>query len=197
MTAHAEISADGAASVLPRALDIQDTGWGFVVTERTGLLSSELVTEAALKFLAVTLLFAACAQWLLPGSLFAGEVLLMKLALTGTLCGVALVLFRFADRGFLPELQVDAVLREIRLAARNAHGASRLVNRIPMRDIEEFFVQPCADQPEATELLFRVTGLAEPVRIAAGTVADLAPVLQRLARDLRSPRERVALRMAG
>jgi hypothetical protein len=110
---------------------------------------------------------------------------------------VALVLFRFADRGFLPELQVDAVLREIRLAARNAHGASRLVNRIPMRDIEEFFVTPSSDQPEATELFFRVTGLAEPVRIAAGSVADLAPVLQRLARDLRTPRERVELRMAG
>ena len=48
MTAHAEITADGAASALAPALEIRDTGWGFVVTERTGLLSSEIVTEAAL-----------------------------------------------------------------------------------------------------------------------------------------------------
>jgi hypothetical protein len=53
------------------------------------------------------------------------------------------------------------------------------------------------DRPGVTELCFRVVGLAEPVRIAAGPVTDLAPVLERLTRDLRTPRERVELRMAS
>jgi hypothetical protein len=179
------------------ALEIRDTGWGFVVTELPGGPSWEIASEAILKFLALTVALAAFAQWLLPGSIFAGDVVVMKLGLTAALGCLAFVLFRFADRGFLPELQVDAALREIRVGARNAHGATRVVNRIPMRDIEEFFVRACADQPGTTELCFRVAGLSEPVRIAAGTVADLAPVLERLARDLRTPRERVALRMAG
>jgi hypothetical protein len=66
-----------------------------------------------------------------------------------------------------------------------------------MREIEQVFVRPSAGQQGLTELCFRVTGLSEPVRIAAGHVGDLAPVLERLTRDLRTPRERVALRMAG
>jgi hypothetical protein len=179
------------------ALEIRDTLWGFVVTELPDGLSWDIVTEAALKFASLSVVLAAAAQWLLPGSIYAGDVIMMKLVLTAVLGAFALVLFLVADRGFLAELQVDAALREIRVGSRNAHGATRVTNRIAMRDIEEFFVRPCADQPGTTELCFRVAGVAEPVRIAAGTVADLAPVLERLTRDLRTPRERVALRMAG
>jgi hypothetical protein len=197
MTAQAQITAAGDMLASIPALAIRDTSWGFVATPRTEGLSREVVTEAALKFLAITMLAGASAQWLLPGAIFAGDVVVMKLVLTALLGGLAALLFRFADQGFLPELQVDAALREIRLGARNAHGATRVANRIPMREIEEVFVRAAAREPGVTELCFRVAGHADPVRIAAGSVADLAPILERLARDLRTPRERVALRMAG
>jgi hypothetical protein len=197
MTAHADITAAGAAPAFVPALDIRDTQWGFVVTEIADGVSREALTEAAMKFGAAALLIAAAAQWLMPGSMFSGDVLVMKLVLTAALAGLAAILFRFADHGFVAELQVDAALREIRLCARTIRGISRVQNRIPMRDIEEVFVRPDADEPGQTELCFRVKGLAEPVRIAAGTVGDLAPVLERLTRDLRTPRERVELRLAG
>jgi hypothetical protein len=198
MTAHPDISSAGGGSPdFAPALEIRDTQWGFVVSELPGGLSRDVLVESGLKFLALVVLLAACAQWVLPGSLFSGDVIAMKLVLTAALGAVALVLFRVADRGFLPELQVDAALREIRVGSRNAHGASRVTNRIPMRDIEEFFVRPCAEEEGLTELCFRVADVPEPVRIAAGTVADLTPVLERLTRDLRTPRERVALRMAS
>jgi hypothetical protein len=198
MTAHTDISASGsAAPVCDPVLEIRDTQWGFVVTEVRGGLSGDLMVEAALKFAALALGLAAMAQWLLPGSLFAGDVLLMKLALTAVLGCLAIVVFRFADRGFVAELQVDAALREIRVGVRNAQGISQVRNRIPMRDIEECFVRAANGRPDVTELCFRVAGLSDPVRIAAGPVADLAPVLERLTRDLRTPRARVALRMAG
>jgi hypothetical protein len=160
-------------------------------------MSGDILSEATLRFGAAVLVLAAAAQWLLPGSMFSGDVVLMKLVLTAALAAGAAVLFRIADRGFVAELQVDAALREIRVGARTLRGASRVRNRIPMRDIEEVFVRPDAGQPGRTELCFRVLGLAEPVRIAAGRVGDLAPVLERLTRDLRTPRERVARRMAG
>jgi hypothetical protein len=196
MTAHADITAADATSFVP-ALDIRDTHWGFVVTENAPDLSREAMAETGMKLGAALLFLAAAAQWLLPGSMFSGDVLVMKLALTAALSGVAGVLFVFADRGFVAELQVDAALREIRLCARTLRGAIRVQNRIPMREIEEVFVRPDAEEPGQTELCFRVDGVAEPVRIAAGTAGDLAPVLERLTRDLRTPRERVELRLAG
>lgn len=196
MTAHADITAAGAAPIVP-GLDIRDTQWGFIVTENGPSLSREAMAEAAMKFGAALLLAAAAAQWLLPGSMFAGDILVMKLVLTAALAGLAAVLFVFADRGFVAELQVDAALREIRLCARTLRGTTRVQNRIPMRDIEEVFVRPDSEELGQTELCFRVDGVAEPVRIAAGSAGDLAPVLERLTRDLRTPRERVELRLAS
>jgi hypothetical protein len=198
MTAHVDIDAAGSSvPVHVPALEIRDTRWGFVVTEPADAVSRVLLSAAALKIVAVVFLVAAAAQWLMPGSMFSGDVLVMKLVLTAALSGLAVDFLRAADRGFVAELQVDAALREIRVGSRTLSGISRIQNRIPMRDIEEVFVRPGADQPGQTELCFRVAGLAEPVRIAAGHVGDLAPVLERLTRDLRTPRERVALRMAS
>ena len=108
------------------------------------------------------LLIAAAAQWLMPGSMFSGDVLVMKLVLTAALAGLAAVLFRFADRGSVTELQVDAALREIRVGDRTLSGVSRIRNRIPMREIEEVFVRPDRDEPGQTELCFRVAGRADP-----------------------------------
>ena len=197
MTAHADITAAGTTPALAPILDIRDTHWGFVVTEPAQGLSGDVLSEAAMKFVAAALVIAAAAQWLMPGSMFSGDVLVMKLVLTAALGSLAAVLFRFADSGSVPELQVDAALREVRVGARTLHGSTRVRNRIPMREIEEVFVRPDTDQPGQTELCFRVAGLAAPVRIASGTVGDLAPVLERLTRDLRTPRERVERRLAG
>jgi hypothetical protein len=198
MTAHANISAAGlGSSAFVPALEIRDTQWGFVVTESGHGLSHDLLAEAAMKFAAVAALIAAAAQWLMPGSMFSGDVLAMKLVLTAALAGLAGVLFRFADRGTVTELQVDAALREIRVGDRTLRGASRIRNRIPMREIAEVFVRPDSTEPGQTELCFRVTDHADPIRIASATVSELAPVLERLTRDLRTPRERVELRLAS
>jgi hypothetical protein len=197
MTVHADITTRGSERADDAgALDIRDTPWGFVVTETARHAGPDHLSELVLKFAAACLAVAALAQWLLPGSLFSGEVVLMKLALTLVLGGAAASVFRFADRGFRAELQVDAVLREIRVGSRNVRGIARISHRFAMRSIEECFLRP-ADRPGLTEVCFRVTGHAEPVQIAAGAVTDIAPILERLTRDLRTPRERVELRMAG
>jgi hypothetical protein len=196
MTIHAEITAaePGAAPPQP-ALDIRDTRWGFVATERPARVGTAQACELGLKLGAAALLVGAAAQWLLPGSLFTGDVIAMKLALTAVFGAAAAVVFRFADRGFVAELQVDAAMREVRVGTRNLHGLSRARDRIAMHDIEECFARP-ADHPGRIEICFRVRGQAEPVRIAAGSADDLAPFLERLTRDLRTPREGLYMRRA-
>lgn len=197
MTVHADILSEaGEANASSSILNIQDTQWGFIVHESAKAPGQEILAQTGLKFLAFTALLAAGAQWLLPGSLFTGDVLLMKLGLTSALVASAVWFLRGTARSGVPELQVDAVRREIRIATRSQTGASRIRSRIAMRDIEECFVRP-GRAAEETELCFRVLGHDDPVRIAAGGVGDLAPVLERLTRDLRTPRERVHLKLAG
>jgi hypothetical protein len=180
----------------PAALDIRDTRWGFLVTEVPHPGRADQLPELGLKFVAAAFLVAALAKWLLPGSILSGDVVVMKLILTFALLGAAAAVFGFADRGFGAELQVDAVLREIRVCSRNAQGVAHVTDCIAMLDIEECFVRP-AEREGFTEICLRVAGQAEPVAIAAGRLTDIAPILQRLTRDLRTPRERVELRMAS
>jgi len=195
MTVHADFLSEGAADRATNGLlRIHDTQWGFIVHEAAPDASG-MIAETFFKFVAFAAVFGAGAQWLLPGSLFSGDVLVMKLGLSAALVGAAIWMLRNSAQEGWPELQVDAARREIRIATRTSDGASRVRSRIAMRDIEECFVRRGAG--EATELCFRVMGLDDPVRIAAGTAGDLAPVLERLTRDLRTPRERLALRMAG
>jgi hypothetical protein len=198
MTIHAEITAAGQdPAVRPPALDIRDTRWGFVATERPSRVGMGQVREFGLKLATAAFLAAGAGQWLLPGSLFSGDVIVMKLVLTAALGGAAFAIFRFADRGFVAELHVDAALREVRVGTRNLRGLSHTRNRIAMHDIEECFARPSPREEGLMEICFRVAGHAEPVRIAAGSVTDLAPFLERLTRDLRTPREGIYMRMAG
>lgn len=196
MTIHAEITAAGRdPASRPPALDIRDTRWGFVATERPSRVGLGQVREFVLKLGAGAVLVVAAAQWLLPGSLLSGDVIVMKLVLTAAPGAAAAAIFQFADRGFVAEIQVDAAMREVRIGTRNLRGLSHVRKRIAMHDIEECFARPSAGDG-LMEICLRVAGHAEPVRIAAGSVTDLAPFLERLTRDLRTPREGVYMRIA-
>jgi len=195
MLAHTEYLPENGFAEAPGLLRIEDTQWGFIVHE-VSAGGHPLLAAAGVKFVALAALFAAGAQWLLPGSLFSGDVLLMKLGLTAALASSAIWLMLWFSHGGLPELHVGAARREIRVAVRTAQGECRVRSRIAMRDIEQCFVRPGEDASR-TELCFRVSGHENPVRIAAGKAPDLAPVLERLSRDLRTPRERVAMKLAG
>ena len=197
MTILADITAaEPVPAAQPTALEIRDTRWGFVTTERPARVGTAQVVEFALKLVAGAFLLAALGQWLLPGSLFSGDVIVMKSVLSAALGAAAFVIFRFADKGFVVELHVDAAMREVRLGTRNLRGMSHVRDRIAMHDIEECFARP-STQDGLMEICLRVAGHAEPVRIAAGAPADLAPFLERLTRDLRTPRDNLYMRMAS
>jgi hypothetical protein len=168
-----------------------------VATDRSARLGLGQAQGLALKLGAAAFLLAAAGQWLLPGSLVTGDVVVMKLVLTAALGATAAILFRFADRGFVPELQVDAALREVRVGTRNLNGLSHARTRIAMHDIEECFARPSSRVEGQMEICLRVAGHAEPVRIAAGSGVDLAAFLERLTRDLRTPRDGLYVRRAS
>lgn len=178
-------------------LSIRETSWGFIVSDLPGQLDVGLVEEASLKFFGLVMILAAGVQWLVPGTLYGGNVLLAKFGMMAMFGLVGFALFRHANRGYRAELHVDAAHREVRIATRNSRGQARARKTFAMRDIEECFVDEMAEGAQGTaRLCFRVSGEDEPVRIATAPQTDLVPVLERLVRDLTTPRARTPLHAA-
>lgn len=175
-------------------LSIRETGWGFIVSDLPGDLDLGLVEEVSLKFFALLMILAAGLQWLVPAPIYGGSVVLTKLGMTGMLGLIGFALYRHANRGYRAELHVDAAHREVRIATRNFRGQSRARKRFAMRDIQECFVDTASGGD--ARLCFRITGEDVPVQIASAPERDLVPVLERLVRDLTTPRKRNELRIA-
>ena len=133
----------------------------------------------------------------MPGAIFAPDMILMKLALTASLLAAGFALVYHARRDWRPELQVDAAHREIRLALRSMFGDVRTRARLRMAEIDECFIRPSREIDGYSDLCFRILGDDAPLRLATAPVAQLRPVLERLSRDLRTPRQRIELRLAS
>ena len=179
------------------AIAIRETHWGFAVTEARPDATADLISTVLGRIAGAALLLAAFALWVTPGANLNGDLVVMKLALTVSLLAAGAALIWHARHEWRPELQVDATHREIRLALRSIFGDVRTLTRLRMREIDACFIRPSRELDGYSDLCFRVLGDDTPLRLATAPVEQLRPVLERLTRDLRTPRERVELRIAS
>ena len=179
------------------ALTVSETFWGYVIREpQSGFDSTDLM-EAVMRFLGIVLVFAAGAQWMLPGALFTGDVIAMKIMLTFffTACGAAL--YWYGGRSFRVEVQIDTTRREIRIAGRNSRDYTRLHKRIPMAEVDSTFVKRSGDAEGSAHLLVRLAGEPDPLHLATGKERELRTLHSRLRHDLQPVRDRVERRLAA
>lgn len=170
------------------SLEINETFWGYIVREPQDRFDRETVTESALRFFGLVLVLLAYGQWLLPGSLFSGDVLVLKMAFSFIFAGTGVALYLYAGRGFRQEVQIDHGRREVRFALRNSRNQSRLQTRVPMEGIESAFVKRSKDDTGHASLLFRLHGVEAPLHVVTGPLAEVERLHLRLCHDL-SPRE--------
>ncbi|MEL7344338.1 MAG: hypothetical protein AAFN59_05685 [Pseudomonadota bacterium] len=170
------------------SLEISETFWGYIVREPQDRFDRETVMESALRFFGLILVLLAYGQWLLPGSLFSGDVLAMKMAFSFVFAGIGVSLYLYAGRGFRQEVQIDLSRSEVRFALRNARKQSRLQTRLPMEGVESAFVKRSKDDVAHATLYFRLHGVEAPLQVVAGPPSDLERLHLRLCHDL-SPRE--------
>jgi hypothetical protein len=179
------------------AIAIRETHWGFAVIEARPDATADLISTVLGRIAGAALLLAALALWVLPGADRGADLIPMKLALTASLLAAGIALIWHARHEWRPELQVDATHREIRMALRSMFGDIRTLTRLRMREIDECFIRPSRELDGYSDLCFRVLGSDSPLRLATAPVEQLRPVLERLTRDLRTPRERIELRIAS
>jgi hypothetical protein len=176
-------------------LALIDMPWGFRMRpadmDKGG---TDAVIEIALTALGTLLILTAFGQWLLPGSLYSGDMLSVKLFLTVVLAVIGGGILSVSARGFRPEVQVDAVRHEIRFLSRNARGRGRVLATVDLDRIIGVGITRSIDGPDCHCLLYILNG-AKPLRLATGSEAEVRAIKARMETFVTTPEERLSARM--
>ena len=158
--------------------------------------ASDLLIEWSLTLLGVALLLSAFAQWLIPGSLYTGDTMMVKLVLTcllGMLGGLALSV---SPRGFRPEVQVDRVRSEIRFVSRNPRGRGQVLATVDIDQIIGVGITRSMTSGDCHCLIYLIDG-EKPLRIATGTEEEIRKIRVKMDDYVIPPHERLAAKMAA
>ena len=177
-------------------LELINMPWGFRLrpadmAERAG----EAITEYALTFLGIVLLLSAFGQWILPGSIYGGDMIAMKLMLTAVLGVAGGLILSMSARGFRPEVQVDSVRQEIRFVSRNPRGRGEVLATIDINRIIGVGMTRSVNGPDCHCLLYLING-QKPLRLATGTEREIKAIRKRMDDYVTPAAERLAAKMA-
>ena len=176
-------------------LELINMPWGFRLRpadmqEQKG----ETITEYALTFLGVILLLTAFGQWILPGAMYGGDMLAMKLMLTAFLGVAGGLIISISARGFRPEVQVDRVRNEIRFVSRNPRGRGQVLATVDIESIIGVGMTKAIDGPDCHCLLYLLNG-QKPLRLASGTEREIRRIREMMDDYVTPAAERLAAKM--
>jgi hypothetical protein len=178
-------------------LELINMPWGFRLrpadmADRAG----DAITEWALTFLGIVLLISAFGQWILPGTIYGGDMIAMKLMLTAVLGVGGGLILSMSARGFRPEVQVDSSRHEIRFVSRNSRGRGEVLATIDIERIIGIGMTRSVDGPDCHCLLYLIDG-QKPLRLATGSEPEIKAIRKRMDEYVASPAERLAAKMAS
>lgn len=179
----------------PVSLDLVETNWGYILRSKAKNAGHGSALNAGFRFFGMILVAAAFAHWLVPEGLYRNDPWAAKSAITGLLSAAGAVIYAIGllVQGY--EVQVDTSVREVRLARRRRKDVARVTQSIPFAGVESVFVERHPGKP--ADLLLRVKGAREPIKLLSGLERELNLLHARLCRDLKSPQERMEMRLSA
>lgn len=158
--------------------------------------TSDALVEWSLTFTGIVFLLAAFGQWILPGSLYSGDALMVKFVLTCVLGLAGGVLLSISARGFRPEVQVDRVRHEIRFVSRNPRGRGQILANVDLDQIIGVGITRSLSGKDCHCLIYLIDG-EKPLRIATGTEPEIRRIRKRMDDFVKPASERLAAKMAA
>ena len=150
------------------------------------------IAEHFFKFAGALLLPAGGVALLLPLLILPNGVSLAvfwtsQLGLLAAFVCLGISLHRWANKGFLPKIQVDATRKEVRIGTVNIAGDFHLRSIYPVSDIESFFIVRSGNSSVPAKLKIRLKNAPHTVCVAEASEAALVPILERITLTLRPP----------
>lgn len=167
---------------------VEASHWGYTV--RSGIPAPRLLlfVQALVWLAGCALITFALALWVLPSAINSGPAVGLKLALTVILLATSAYCLWHSSRGVMPEFQIDTSRGEVREVVRNRVGRPSVIGRYGFDAIGGVFIDRGrafgSASAEMSTLVLRYRNAAQSLPIAQGEMADLAPLRDRLGRDL-------------
>jgi hypothetical protein len=165
---------------------IDETYWGYIVRSVEPTPLPVLLMQGIVWLFGVAFLVAAIGLWVLPSMVTHGPALGLKMGASVIMGSIAILSLWYASRGTQTEIQIDTRLGEVREVMRNRAGKASLVGRYGFDSIGGVFIDRAAPGAALTKgtLVMRYRNTAQTLHVATGGVTGLAPLRDRLGRDL-------------
>jgi len=197
MNAHSAIDLSAATPVLARGEfaaatpchEVEETHWGYIVRSTEATPIALVAAQVASWGIGVSLVVAAGAMWVMPAGPGRAEAPGMSIALSVLMLGVGALCLWYASRGVTSELQVDTKLGEVREVVRNRAGRPTPIGRYGFDAIGGVYIDVAAkgarrERDARGALVLRYRNTAQTLHVARGDLGTLAPLRDRIGRDL-------------
>jgi hypothetical protein len=165
-----------------RSFRMTDTYWGYIIKARATPPYALVAGQVMAWFVGILLAVGGAGVWVLPMTSAALELLPLRVAVSTIFFAFAAILMWFASRGTEAELQVDTAQGELREVVRNRAGKPTLIGRYGFDSIGGVHFERGTDGQ--CMLVVRYQNTAQVLPVAQGTEAMLAPLRDRLGRDM-------------
>ena len=167
------------------AILISKTFWGYIInkgaTARRRARLGELAAICGCFFFGA----ASFGQWLVPGSIYAGDILPIKISGTIMFFVFAAQLYLIARRGLSYEVQVDTKRQCVRMARRNLEGSTTITATHDFADIGSVYIKRSKSDFIADQMFMRIAATNASILIVSGPAKELEPLLDQIQRDFR------------
>lgn len=170
--------------------------WGFRLRPADmGEKTIDFILEWAMTLMGIAFLISAFGQWILPGTLYTGDALMVKFVLTCILGMLGGLCLSMSARGFRPEVQVDRVRHEIRFVSRNPRGRGHVLATVDLNQIIGIGITKSLQNGDCHCLVYLIDG-AKPLRLATGNEAEIRTIRAKMDQYVTPPAERLAAKMS-
>ena len=169
--------------------------WGFSISPADMEVKAlDAVIEWGLTILGIAFLLAAFGQWVVPGSLFTGDAIMIKFVMTCVLGLAGGVTLSMSARGFRPEVQVDRTRHEIRFVSRNPRGRGQILATVDLDQIIGVGITRSLSGKDCHCLIYLIDG-EKPLRIATGVESEIRRIRKKMDDFVKPASERLAAKM--
>lgn len=165
-----------------QSVRVDEMRWGYILHRGANSQPNDVMPLVA-TFFSVAFGIAALATWMIPGVMFNGAAIGIKLALSTAMVAGTVCLRRYSRRAGYASVEIDVFKREIREIVTRCSGKAHVVSRYQFPDIGGVFIRRSRSSGDAS-LVLRYKKTSIGTEIASGSLWEMEALRDRIGHDL-------------